>query len=60
MPPPESYRFGIDLHQQTVAQVRYYEEMLDTGHDPIQVAQQVQEDLPPSWMKTESRRAISI
>ena len=57
IPAPESYRFGIELHQQTVAQVRYYQEMLDGGHDPIQVANRVLEDLPPFWMQTEVRRA---
>jgi hypothetical protein len=60
MPAPESYRFGIELHQQTVAQVRYYDEMLDAGHDPIQVANRVLEDLPPSWMMAEGKRANTL
>jgi hypothetical protein len=60
MPAPESYHSGIELHQQALAQVRYYDEMLDAGHDPIQVANRVLEDLPPSWMMAEGKRANTL
>jgi len=51
MPPPESYRFGIELHQQTITQIQHYNGRLDSGEDPGEVTRQMMEANPPHWLE---------